>query len=261
LVDKHYFENPLLIAELYSLIKKGKKEHKEQAIWILVNLAQLEIKIKPEKAKEIIDLLLSDLQVFSGSTNYLKGALRCIGNFLADSKNVFYTEYIASNKNLYSAIETLIKSTNMKKECIWILSLLSADPLYCQAVGEYDSIIDFLILQLKENIDYQTRKEALLTIYYLGSNAGGKYLSKTVANEEVIRFALFSLESHSVKDVQMIMCALSIIDLALDFVPGIRQFIKELNGKINIEKMIYEYKDNTNISLLAQNIINKLSNY
>jgi len=255
MTDKTIFASPLLLSQLNSILK-GNKE-KERAVWILVSISSYIIHLPSKDILMIIETLLDQL-IKTEDIDYSKAILRCIGSFLAsDVTMVKCVEPIASNKKLYIAIDKLITIPSILQECVWILSLLAADPKHCSTIGQSYTLLNFLQSQLNENTEYNVKKEILLTLYYLVSN-NNAYVN-SIGNEGVLSFCAQVLEKHMVKDVQMVMCILSIIDLVIDYLPDSKLFIKEIGGKVGIEKMIYFYEENKEISLLAQAIVQKLT--
>ncbi len=254
--EKKHFTSPRMLEELQAILKKGKDKEKAIAIWVLANVTQLELPLGLGLVAGIIDILISELQA-TADAEYCRGALSCLGNLLADEHGRF-NQIIALNKKLYANLSELLKVEKVRKECMWILSLFAADPTLCTIIGESEALINFLTGQLSESVDYTIRKEALLTLYYLASQADGKYV-KAVGNEKVVNFCVYALDTQVVNDVQMVMCALSIIDLTLDSLPDATTYLKGINGGVVVEKMIYKYAQNVQISGLANKIVQKLS--
>ena len=107
ITNKAIFSASSLISEFNIILKKGNFENKVKVIWIIVNLTQQEIQFKLEPTLVLISLLLNQLLITENIV-YIKGVLRCLGNFL--SYNITeYTNCILSNSKLYISFDKLMK--------------------------------------------------------------------------------------------------------------------------------------------------------
>eukprot|EP00826_Nyctotherus_ovalis_P008650 TRINITY_DN12247_c0_g5_i1.p1 TRINITY_DN12247_c0_g5~~TRINITY_DN12247_c0_g5_i1.p1 ORF type:complete len:489 (+),score=74.13 TRINITY_DN12247_c0_g5_i1:143-1609(+) len=257
--DKGIFATPLLLSQLTSIIKRDNEKEKENAVWILANISQHIMSFDSTKLLALINTLLEQLNRANNFDCY-KGILRFLGSFLAaDMSAAECTKRIVDSKELYCAMDRVIKVPALMKECVWILSLLAADPVYCDNIGKADSLLSFLQSQLNESTEYHTRKEILLTLYYLARNRSEHI--KSIGNEIVLNYCIWTLNSHITKDAQLVTCILSIIDLVIDILPNFIAFLKNAGGKEAAERIIYVYEENSQISLLAQTIVQKLTSY
>lgn len=257
--DKGIFATPLLLSQLTSIIKRGNEKEKESAVWILANISQHIISFDSKQLLSTINTLLEQLKSAKSFDCY-RGILRFLGSFLAaDMSAAECTKRIVDSKELYCAIDGIIKVPSLMKECVWILSLLAADPIHCDTIGKAESLLNFLQSQLNESTEYHTRKEILLTLYYLARNRS-EYI-KSIGNKIVLNYCIWTLNSHITKDAQLVTCVLSIIDLVIDLLPCFTVFFNDAGGKTATERIIYVYEENSQISLLAQTIVQKLTAY